>query len=253
MSQYKHKIIANQAILNENIFNNFKNQSDFTSILEHVSFEQGLKYIDEIKKYKWESLPWNKFLENDKLGNPNVFNYLNQLNNITLSNFNISPTTLRYICFGLHIVKYIKHLGKKELNIVEIGGGYGGQCKILLDLLEYENINIINYTIIDLEEVAKLQYKYLTTLKYLKIKTLPYENCLSQLDSNYDLFISNYALGEFLPDIQHFYINNVLPKCKNYFITWNTRPIHDFFKTSTIIEEVPQTNPTQFKNVIITN
>jgi len=38
MSQYKHKIIANQAILNENIFNNFKNQSDFTSILEHVSF-----------------------------------------------------------------------------------------------------------------------------------------------------------------------------------------------------------------------
>ena len=138
MSQYKHRFVANQSIINENMFNNFKNQSDFTSILEHVSFEQGLKYIDEIKKYEWKSLPWNKFLENDKLGNPNVFNYLNQLNNITLSNFNISPTTLRYICFGLHIVKYIKHLGKKELNIVEIGGGYGGQCKILLDLLEYD-------------------------------------------------------------------------------------------------------------------
>jgi putative sugar O-methyltransferase len=253
MNEYKHTITAYNAMNDETIFANFKRDTNFTSILEHVSYQQGLDYINEIKKYDWKKLNWNLFLENDTIGNPRTYNYLSELNELVLKTFYISPSTLRYICFGLQILNYIKQCNKTELSIIEVGGGYGGQCKILLDLCKYNNINISKYTIIDLPEITLLQSKYLTKLKYENIKTIPFDGCEKVIDNYYDLFISNYALGEFRSDIKNFYINNVLPKCKNYFITWNTIPIHSYFNHSNLAEENPQTNPTQFKNVIITN
>ena len=159
---------------------------------------------------------------------------------------------MRYISFGLQILSYIRTFNKTELSIIEIGGGYGGQCKILFDLCKYSGINIRKYTIIDLTEITLLQSKYLQKLNYENVETIPFDGCEKLID-NYDLFISNYALGEFSSDIKNFYINNVLPKCKNYFIAWNTNPIHSYFKNSKLVEEIPQTNPTKFKNVIITS
>jgi putative sugar O-methyltransferase len=253
MNTYRHTLTASAAINDETMFGNFKREHNFTSILEHVSYEQGLQYINEIKKINWKQLNWNLFLENDTIGNPQTYNYFNELNELTLKTFSISPSTLRYICFGLQILNYIKSCNKSELSIIEIGGGYGGQCKILFDLCQSNGINIRKYTIIDLTEITLLQSKYLTKLNYENVKTIPYDGCEKIIENYYDLFISNYALGEFAPVIQNFYINNVLPKCNNYFITWNTQPIHNYFKNSKLVEETPQTNPTQFKNVIITN
>jgi len=43
-----------------------------------------------------------------------------------------------------------------DAKIVEIGGGYGGQCKIIYDCFEP-----ISYLMIDLGELLKLQEKYL--------------------------------------------------------------------------------------------
>ena len=253
MNDYRHRITAYNAINDENVFGSFKRDDNFTSILEHVSYEQGIHYINEIKKYNWKQLNWNLFLGNDIIGNPQTYNYFNELNELTLKTFYISPSTLRYICFGLQLLSYIKYCNKTELSIIEVGGGYGGQCKILFDLCKSNGITISKYTIVDLTEITLLQSKYLTKLNYENVETIPFDGCEKIIDNHYDLFISNYALSEFMPNIQNFYINNVLPKCSNYFITWNALPIHTYFKNSKIVEESPQTNPTQFKNVIITN
>jgi hypothetical protein len=67
------------------------------------------------------------------------------------------------------------------------------------------------------------------------------------------LFISNYALGEFVTEIQNFYIDNVLSKCSKSFITWNAYPINPKLKNINIVEEVPQTGHVKFPNIIITN
>lgn len=257
---YTNDEISKNAITNDTIFNNFKQIPEFTNILEHVNYKQGLQYIEYIKilttKYNMDcaNLHWNKYIENDILGNPTKYNYKEQLTFITnINTYNISPTTLRYICFGLQILDVIINTNKQNISIVEVGGGYGGQCKILYDICLQFNINISKYTIIDLNNVSLLQNKYLTQLNVNNVVTLSNTECLDMLDNEYDLFISNYALGEFKTDVQDFYIDNVLSKCNKSFITWNTHPINSKLNNINIQEEFPQTGHPEFPNIIITS
>ena len=259
-SDYTNNAVALSAIADDNKFDNFKQNPNFTNILEHVNYKQGLQYIAHIKLLtttcgiEFENLLWNNYIDNDIIGNPTKFNYNEQLIGINnLKSYVISPTTLRYICFGLQILKVIQNTDKQNVSIIEVGGGYGGQCKILYDICLQFNINIQKYTIIDLEHVSKLQNKYLTKLNVNNIVTLSNTNCLDMLDNEYDLFISNYALGEFKPDVQDFYIDNVLSRSNKSFITWNTHPINPKIKNIIINEEIPQTGHVAFPNVIITN
>ncbi len=253
MEFYANDNVCKDAINDESVFNVFKRIPEFTYILEHVSFEQGIEYINEIKKYNYLKYDWNQFLLNDTLGNPKVFDYYEYLKEIKLNTYFISATTLRYICFGLKILDYIISTGNSELDIIEVGGGYGGQCKILFDICNANNIKIKTYTIIDLENVVKLQKKYLDIL-HIPVLTVPFnQDCISIIKDKYDLFISNYALGEFEKNTQSFYIENILPRCENFYITWNSFPIDKYFVSANISEEVPQTNPTTFKNVVLTN
>jgi len=257
-TNYVNNLVAFDAIVHEDKFNNFKRNPNFTCILEHVSYKQGIEYINYIRvlcnnyNYNFNELHWNKYIKNDIYGNPNKFNYYEQLKEIELSTYDISPTTLRYICFGIQILNYIQCNKINNLKILEVGGGYGGQCKILFDICLQFNIKINSYTLIDLEHVSKLQQYYLTNLKVENIKTLSFDTCLQYVDSSYDLFISNYALGEFVTDIQNFYINNILNRCNKFFITWNTKPINSNLKYNNINEEIPQTGHKEFPNIILT-
>ncbi len=257
-TSYPHEKIAIDAVNNDTIFQTFKKDNNFRIVLEHVSYEQGIQYISSIKKIindnTLSNLMWNKFFENDIYGSPLKFDYYNQLNDIqNINTHTISPSTLRYVCFGLQIYNYIKKLGKNDISIIEVGGGYGGQCKVLHDICEQFNITIKKYTLIDLESLSKLQHKYLNKLNIKNIVTLSNNDCINKLDDTYDLFISNYALGEFTTNVQNFYIENVLNKCSHYFITWNSPPINIKLKFVNINEEIPQTGHPHFPNVILTN
>lgn len=254
VTNYTNEIVALQAITDEHFFNNFKRDRRFIEILEHVSHQQGIQYINYIQILTSERLLWSKFMENDNYGNPNKSDFYDHLKNIAdLSSYNFSPTTLRYVCFGLQIFNYIESMNVKELSIIEVGCGYGGQCKILFDICSQFGIKINKYTLIDLENVSKLQRKYLDKFNLQNIVTLPYNDCLDKLDGKYDLFISNYALGEFTTDVQNFYIDNVLNRCDKYFITWNTFPINSKLSNYKSVEEFPQTGHKEFPNVILTN
>src|SRR5712692_3760421 len=69
-----------------------------------------------------------------------------------------SGTTIRYFYTYWLIEQLIGPLDKKD--IVEIGGGYGGQCKAIYIACEPNS-----YLIYDLPEVQMLQDKYLTENK----------------------------------------------------------------------------------------
>lgn len=139
------------AVENEEVFANFKRYPAYQAILEHVSYEHGKEYLDIILKEDPELVSlFNKFRENDLLGNPIVYDY---------GQYGIfSPTTLRYIKVARDLRK--KFGDMSHMRVVEIGGGYGGQCKILSDLCGFAS-----YTIIDLPEAVKLANKYLSALK----------------------------------------------------------------------------------------
>ena len=96
-------------------FKTFKSNPDLVYMLEHVTYEQGLGYLEEIKRQQPQLLNHIEcFATNDSLGTPKMFWYGE-------INMNISPTTLRYVKV---LADLISHFGSLSmLDIVEIGIG----------------------------------------------------------------------------------------------------------------------------------
>lgn len=196
-----------EAATNENIFNNFKQDGRYRQILEHVSHEEAGQYLQELKVPISDVLQHLDFFkENDKYGNPDLFEYD--------SLGTISPTTIRYIKNTFDICSYFD---KNQIkNIVEIGGGYGGLCKILSSVIDFDN-----YVVFDLLEVNELAQKYISKFNNLKNKVQSFTlDQLTEIDG-IDLLISNYAFSEISSDIQNQYYDNVIKKSKNIYMVFN--------------------------------
>jgi len=199
----EYKMICKRSSIEEEYFNNFKQNESYKHILEHVSFEQGNQFIDEILNNNNLDFKYlEKFKENDIYGSPDLFLYKDPFRKI-------SPSTLRYIKVLSDLVKFFGTLD--DLSIVEIGIGYGGQSKIIMDYF-----NIKEYNFIDLPEVNLLTKTYLSKFNYSNCNFLDFENLPNK---KYDLVISNYALTECTKDIQNLYIDKVLKNSsKGYMI-----------------------------------
>ena len=200
------------AATNEELFNNFKRNQNYTTILEHqhVPKEYGdlmISYIEN--KYDKEKLisKIDNIKDNDKYGNPILYNF---------DYGYISLGTLRYVKNSCDIVSYF---GEDNINtIVEIGGGYGGLCKTISNFIDYKN-----YHIYDLKEVNLLTSKYLSKFNNfdrIHINTLEDNNKIF-IDGEIDLLISNYAFSELPKSLQVIYINEVILKCNKFYMIYN--------------------------------
>jgi len=242
ISDYTHIGICKKALDDDIVFNNFKKYPAFIKILEHTSEYIGHKYLDlifnEYEKYAL-SLDWVKLMENDMIGNPDIVNFSKIKNYLKLDNYNYSPSTLYYIYRGLDIIDRLL-INNKSNTILEIGGGYGGQCKLLLDMCEMLNVNIEKYGIIDLMYVSKLQNKYLSKFNYTNIDFFEFED-MNNFDvfREYDRLISVFALSEFEIDVQNYYIDNIIRNFNNYYILCNVHISNDFFINDKRIEAYP--------------
>ncbi len=234
----------------------FKRDTNIIGIIENVSIQFGQKYLDNIMSFSEKNnINWNKIKLLNDIGNPN-----NQPFIINEQTVMLSPTTLRYVQFTMDTLYHIKNVLKStNINIVEIGGGYGFQCVLLFELAQIFNIHINKYTILDLSEVNNLQ-KYFVKKCASVVNNLV--NITTTTINNYDikdmdLVISNYALGEFTKDWQDYYIKNVISQISHGYICWNfsqqTRNIHEYFDTisHSKSEENPQTNCYPIKSYII--
>jgi len=228
-----------EATQNEKKFNNFKSNQFYKGILEHVTYEYGLDYINIIKKDTDLLDKINDFLVNDEIGNPTRYFYDDLKTKI-------SPSTLRYI----KVASDIKKLFKDEINnIIEIGSGYGGQY-LILDQIQKIN----HYTLVDLYDVTKLIEKYLEC----HLLNSSYETkTINQITGHkpYDLVISNYAFSELPSETQIKYIEKVLLNSKNGYLTMNSgieksdfkkhlslEELKKYLKGSIILEEQPNTS-----------
>lgn len=198
----------------------FKRQPLYQGILEHVSEEQGHEYLRQCQLHFPEH--WRKHLSrfvqlciaNDRYGQP-----------IKASNPNFppcSPTCLRYLYYSLAI---LKQTADPELNIIEIGGGYGGLCLFIHRLAPLFGKTIKNYTIFDLPEVAQLQNRYLEA--HGITATCTHLNSGAVLTPN-SFLISMYALSELPAPLRKQYRESVvMPFCTEGFIIWNINPYDD--------------------------
>jgi putative sugar O-methyltransferase len=212
----------------------FKRDHAYRMVLEHVSESQGRAYHDVILADSPQFAHYFKlFQQNDRYGAPITFNY---------NGLVFSPTTLRYVKVMSDLVHLFGSLD--DFDIVEIGAGYGGQCKIIADMFAFQS-----YTLVDLAAVGALQERYLFTLGVRRWDCVTPE----QLDTRaYDLVLSNYALSELNEEAQSFYVDKVLSRCRRGYLTWNSPKPFDAFGhrlAVAISDELPQTGQ---NNKIIT-
>ena len=236
---------CNKASNEIDIFKNFKRNKIYNSILEHCSQKQGLEYLKYIIKQNLSFKGIKKLLflytyleffkENDKFGNPKIYKY-------PFLGY-ISPSTIRYINVLMELEKDFGSLN--DLKICEIGGGYGGQYKIIDSFFR-----IKRYTIIDLKPVLRLTEKYLSNYTLNSKIDLLSPDQLTK--SSYDLVISNYAFSELNRATQDQYIDKVISSTKrgyfiynnitpDYYKTYNVHQFSKFFTESIITLEKPQT------------
>ena len=193
--------VCNYAANSDEFFKQFKSHPAYRHVLEHVSFEEGQQYLKEIDIDYLDKLEEVK--ENDSLGSPVIYEYP--------SVGEISPTTIRYIKNTSDI---INKFGNSFDSIVEIGGGYGGLCKVLSSFIKFEQ-----YLLLDLEECNLLSRKYLS---HFNLPTLSYRSEeIDEIDENFDLLISNYAFSECHKEVQQDYIERFIKKSNNFYIMHN--------------------------------
>jgi hypothetical protein len=167
----KYLNLCKKASINNDLFQNFKHHQDFMKINLQLANEEA--YFSRIKKDDIELLQYiDKFSQNDKIGGE-------------LFNGNISCSTLRHINTIINLRKYFDICNIKNLNIVEFGGGYGGLCAVLSQIVLWDNYNFI-----EISQVEQLAKKYLYALN---IKNLTFNKNSIR---NYNLFISEYAFSE---------------------------------------------------------
>lgn len=186
-------------------FAKFKRNPNYIVVLEHCTKKHGELYKNWILKTNTLDLTkFNKFRENDKYGKPTTYNYGKEFGRI-------SPSTLRYVKVLSDLVLHFGDLS--NFNIIEIGVGYGGQAKIIMDYF-----NIKQYNFIDLPAPMTLTKKYLGKFNYDNCKFLDYNKLPNQ---KYDLIISNYAITECTQEVQDLYMEKIINNSTHCYITGN--------------------------------
>jgi putative sugar O-methyltransferase len=189
------------------VFSKFKSDPIYRKVLEHVTPEQGEKYLAIIEHQSPEFLEqFYRFKINDLIGTPIMHSYPG----IGL----ISPTTLRYIKVASDLQKYFGFdIGKK---IVEIGVGYGGQC-----LVNDQVFKVKEHHLYDLPPVLNLVERYLEA-HVLNCAYMSSTLNQNSGDERYDLAISNYAFSELPSRVQSKYIEKILVNASKGYLTMNS-------------------------------
>jgi len=219
-------------------------------MLEHNNYYHigKLYYQTLINKYgniisNNEEYIYNIIKINDSFGKPekHVFNDLE-----------CSPTSLKYILHSLLFYDFICKHSLNNLNIIEIGGGYGGLCFIMRKIFDLLNVNISSYTIFDRIEASLLQKKYLDNLE-TDVNVCQIDN-MNNIKNN-SVLISSYAFSEIPDNLQDQYIKEIFNPYVDYsFIIWNNIPVYNLNEDKYIVDkefEKPQTSGGKQKNYYV--
>ena len=204
-----YPLFCHDAGVDESKFRIFRQDTVYTSIVETLTREGGDQYLQFILKKDPSILDFvDQFITSDMIGNPFKYKYLIKRNFFTKKYITIAPTTLRYIKVLSDLRKFFGSLN--DLRIVEIGAGYGGQCKIIADIFKFKS-----YVIFDIDPAIAL------TRKFLEHFQIPDAECrnVSGINrwENFDLCISNYAFSELCRSEQEKYIPIILNSTMGYF------------------------------------
>lgn len=199
-----YNVFCLKAAKDRDIFNTFKINPEYNEILEHLSPILGQQYYEIVMRHYPKAISKiEKIKINDIYGSPQLIDYYFG---------KYSATTLRYLKVAAELEHCFNNI--KDMNIIEIGGGYGGQALVSKEIHGYKS-----WTIIDLPEAVELQKTYLSNFDSKNI------NCISYLEDysneKYDLIISNYAFSECNREVELDYIEKLMSNNEKIYMTVN--------------------------------
>jgi hypothetical protein len=228
---------------NNDSFSNFKQNTSISNVMKLSSNEELTRSFEDrlISQYftLFESLPWELFSEEDSVGTPILISTPKLEPYIS----NLSHSTMRYILYALDVyyflLKQYKNNLPSSLSIVEVGCGYGGQCKILSNILSAFGVSDIKYHLIDLSEVLLLSRKYLNCPNITNESSVIYTTPANK----YDLFLSLSHLETMSVQNQDTYIREYFNKSLMSYIVWNNKDLNPTFSTKfNMIDTIPKSN-----------
>ena len=157
---------------------------------------RGDKYFDYICKFNIDIIKNNrdKLLECDSLGHPHIYEFKNEAYDLNCSDSILPPLFLL-----TKVEQYSKKL-TSDLDVLEIGCGFGINTKIFHDLVGFNS-----YTHIDVPEMLKLQNYYLSHFNINNVSYIsPYEN-MKKIKNKYDFLISDFAYTELNHELKLLY------------------------------------------------
>jgi hypothetical protein len=183
-------------------FNRFKRNCLLNLYFENETFEEGKKYLQAIKIQSPGFLTkFEQIRKNDLLGTPRQFDYgIDGL---------FSPSTLHYAKIASDLEAYFGSLD--GFKVVEIGGGYGGQCMVLSRLFSLKN-----YTLVDLPKCLDLSQKYLADLGISNVEFLPIDHIAKVQEC--DVVFSYFSFSELDRSLQMDYFKKLVGSAKRGYL-----------------------------------
>jgi putative sugar O-methyltransferase len=176
--------------------------------LDHVSFSQGLAYLELIQDQDQDLLgTLGAISPLSTIGAPNRYSY--KLGSIETK---VSPTALRYLKVAHDLRILFGPLS--NLTIGEIGIGFGGQAAVLSKLNPGAS-----FVLWDLPPVLSLAGRFLANADVQANRD--FFDGRDPSSHEVDLLVSNYAFSELRRTVQEMYLERVIQRCKRGYITWN--------------------------------
>ncbi len=199
------------AAQDSSVFNSFRSNDTYQQILEHFDFDAGLRFLEVIElKYPRLLTHLERYAIADRVGGATRHTFKGY--------GRFSASTIRYICHLGNILEHFPDLA--GMNIIEVGGGYGGLASIICT-----HANIKSYTIVDLPDVMRLANRWLSeTLPPETKAKIGFWNQSTRTETKqWDLFVSNFAFTECSPAVQDCYIDTIIKRSSAGFILYNFR------------------------------
>jgi uncharacterized membrane protein YfbV (UPF0208 family) len=215
-----YREVCRRAATDTHAFTTFRHNPNYRRILEHVTYEQGKLYLEEIERLEPGLLDLTKWQWLESVGTPLLYNYPGI--------GTISPTTLRYLKVAAELHSMFGSFD--NVHVVEVGGGYGGQARILKILHPS-----MKYSIIDLEDVLPLIARFLGMFGIVAHGSVARDDTAVELIASEsaewamafridgDLFLSNYAVTECAPELHRCYLESVAAFMPRGYITGNAQ------------------------------
>lgn len=199
-----------KAATEDEAFKSFRRAPGVREIVEGVPDVVGKGYfaklVDELSLDTLITM-WERATKNDLYGDPQLVEFN--------EHHKAASTTMRYLWNVVDMEK--RGIKMDHAHIVEIGGGYGGLCRMICEFHDP-----VSYTIVDLPEALTLAERYLSCFDL----HINYVSCFEYEyhDDPITTFISNYALTELTKDIQHGYVNKFMRSAPYGYVTYNSQP-----------------------------